>query len=351
MKNTYFHRVTAITPTRFWINNVTREEAELAIAHGAVGCTQNPSYPWKMLTHETESSYALSILDRLIQEEADDNEVQIKFQRELVGHVAQNSFMRVYEQSNGKNGYVSIQGDPFREDVDTIVKYALFNREASPNIMAKIPVTKDGLEAIEYLASRMVPINATEVMSVRQALEACEAYRRGSKGLVNPAPMYYSHISGILDEYLHNWVRDNGADVDADALWQAGIAAAKKTYAMTKDAYPEVGFIGGGARGLQHFTEMVGANAVVTINWKGTAEDLVQQNPKVLNRFAQPTPHWVLDHLLDKVPDFEKAYMVNKIKTEDYEEFGPVVLFRTSFEDAWRNANAFIAKRRSELAK
>ena len=30
MRNTYFHRVQAQTPTRLWINNVTRSEANLA---------------------------------------------------------------------------------------------------------------------------------------------------------------------------------------------------------------------------------------------------------------------------------------------------------------------------------
>jgi len=38
----YFHHVQAQTMTRFWINNVTREETRLAIEAGARGCTQNP---------------------------------------------------------------------------------------------------------------------------------------------------------------------------------------------------------------------------------------------------------------------------------------------------------------------
>ena len=40
--NGYFHRVNEQTPTRFWINNVTRKEAHMAIEAGACGCTQNP---------------------------------------------------------------------------------------------------------------------------------------------------------------------------------------------------------------------------------------------------------------------------------------------------------------------
>jgi transaldolase len=44
MKETYFHRVAKLTSTKFWINNVTREEARWALEAGACGCTQNPSY-------------------------------------------------------------------------------------------------------------------------------------------------------------------------------------------------------------------------------------------------------------------------------------------------------------------
>lgn len=48
MKQDYFHRVAALTPTKMWINNVTPQEAEWAIAAGAMGCTQNPAYTPKM---------------------------------------------------------------------------------------------------------------------------------------------------------------------------------------------------------------------------------------------------------------------------------------------------------------
>lgn len=64
MKQGYFHRVAALTPTKMWINNVTPQEAEWAIAAGAMGCTQNPSYTWKMLTHETGKAEALALLQR-----------------------------------------------------------------------------------------------------------------------------------------------------------------------------------------------------------------------------------------------------------------------------------------------
>ena len=39
----YFKRVEAKTATRFWINNVTKGQAHLAIEAGARNCTQNPA--------------------------------------------------------------------------------------------------------------------------------------------------------------------------------------------------------------------------------------------------------------------------------------------------------------------
>ena len=86
-KRGYFHRVQAQTPTSFWINNVTREQARLAIEHGAVGCTQNPAYTWKMITHQAEKPYTMEKLDEILKVEKDDNEVEIKLQRELVAKV------------------------------------------------------------------------------------------------------------------------------------------------------------------------------------------------------------------------------------------------------------------------
>ena len=107
-----------------------------------------------------------------------------------------------------------------------------------------------------------------------------------------------------------------------------------------------MGFISGGARGLHHFTEMVGCAAVVTINWQGPAEELILQDPPVVQRFLQPTPHSVTDALCDALPDFRKAYFADAIAPEEYEEYGPVALFRESFEDAWRNALSLIADMR-----
>ncbi len=334
----YFKKVQELTPTRFWINNVTRRQAKMSIEKGAVGCTQNPSYVYKMLTttDADEQKYVTDILKELIHLGTPE-EVEVLLQKRLIENVAE-IFMPQYEETFGKAGFVSIQGDPFKEDTDSIIKFALSNTEKFPNLMAKIPCTKEGLEAIEYLIEKRIPINVTEVMSTAQAMDTCEVYYKGIKGLKNPAPLYISHIPGIFDDYITAEVKRANIDISPDVVWEAGISVAKKVEEMVNEKYPEIGLISGGCRGVHHFTEMVGSRSCVTINWEGTADILLEQNPKIVQNFKRPVAHSVIDELCTKINTYHQAYFRNALRAEEYEEFGPVVLFRVAFEEAWKDA-------------
>lgn len=348
MISDYFIRVGRLTPTKFWINNVTREEARLAIEAGAVGCTQNPSYTWKMLTHPTEAGYAQTLLKEALRESSSDNETECILQRKLVAEIAR-IFRPVYDASHGRHGYVSIQGDPIHEeDPQVIIQEGRRNREMGPNVMIKIPATKAGLEAMNVLINENTPINATEVMGVSQALEICRMYERISQETGKRPPIYYSLITGIYDEYLHHWVRENKIDISPDMLFVAGLAIAKKTYQITKAHWPDIGYIGGGVRGLHHFTEMVGADVCITMNWQGQAEELLKLNQPVVSRFFNPVPDSFVDELLERVAEFARAYRCHGLSVEEFGEYGPVEYFRHMFIEAWNNASGFISNARKQ---
>jgi transaldolase len=204
-----------------------------------------------MLKHDLEKEYAFGILDKVLVETDDNDLAQETLQRELVRGVAAR-FLPLWEKSNGKYGYVSIQGNPFKEDVENLIRNARFNREAGPNIMCKIPAIEEGLEAIEVLMSEGTPINATEVMGVRQAMDVCDVYDNVASKMKNPPPVYISHITGIYDEYLGKYVKDNGIGISSDTMWQAGMIIARKVRRIMDERNSGVGFIGGGARGLHH---------------------------------------------------------------------------------------------------
>src|SRR5262245_25184294 len=110
MKQSYFIRVTTQTPTEFWINNPTRDQADLSISNGATGCTNNPAYAQKMVDHPSEGAYALKVMDETIQEIEREEDVLPEFQRRLVKPICE-KFQPIYEHSGGRKGFVSIQGD------------------------------------------------------------------------------------------------------------------------------------------------------------------------------------------------------------------------------------------------
>jgi len=148
--------------------------------------------------------------------------------------------------------------------------------------------------------------------------------------------LYNSHIAGIYDDQLKAYVQQNNINISPDLLAQAGLAVSRKLYLLVKEAGYRMSFVGGGARGLHHFTELVGGDVIITINWKGTADLLLEQNPLVVSRIFNPVNAKFIDELMNKLPDFRRGYLVDGIHVDEYEEFPPVILFRSSFVKSWQ---------------
>ena len=343
----YFHRVTEQTPTRLWINNVTPQEAQLALEAGAEACTQNPTYPYKMLTHPAAGGWAYSVLDTILKEEKDDSRVQSLLQYALIRELAK-EFLPLYKSSFGQQGFATIQADPFNEKTGFILEWARRHVAEYPNIMPKIPATPEGYAAIEALLEEGHPVLATEIMSVAQMLDCADIYERCLRKSQKAPVMYFAHIPGIFDEYIASVVKKDGIDIPSDYVWQGGFAVAKKITAIMEEKRFSIGFCSGGARGLHHFTELVGCPCSITINWADAAAKIIEQDPPVVQRFLAPTPPTVIDTLCEKIPDFRKAYEAKALRPEEYEAYGPVALFRTNFEMGWRDGLGLIAQRRKE---
>lgn len=332
----YFQRVHALSPTRFWVNNPTPEQARQAIAAGAISCTTNPTYAFKQFQTASEKAEVSALIADAVRKTLDDQMAADLVQQRLVKRIL-DIFLPLYEKDPDRQGFVSIQGNPFKEtNPGSIVEEALRYRALGRNFIAKIPVTSAGIDALEALIPENIPMIATEVMSLSQTVQVCEMYRRVSEACGEFPPFYVTHITGIFDEYLDIAARQTGSDITPDHLWQAGSIIARRQYALMKERkYPGI-MLGGGARGLQHFTEFVGGDLHITINWSGTAEALIEQDPPVVYRIGTPAPEHVIEELREKLPDFEKAYREDGLQRSEFEDFGPVVLFRNSFLKGWQ---------------
>jgi transaldolase len=211
--------------------------------------------------------------------------------------------------------------------------------------MAKIPVIKSGIEALERLVEKDVPLCATEVFSISQAVHMCEVYQNAVDRYGKQPPFYVTHITGIFDQLFQETVKKERIDITPGILQQAGCILARKEYQILKQrGYPGT-MLGGGARSLIHFTEMVGGDLAVTLNWS-TMEELIEADSEVVPRIDVEVPPVIVDELCDMLPNFRRAYEEGALPVEEYEDFGPVVFFRTNFLNGYTRLLDAIADRR-----
>lgn len=346
MSKSYFHRVHEQTRTRFWINNPTLEQARLAIEAGAIGCTTNPSYVSKLFSSDEDVRVVNRAIDLLLPYEKNDSIVASKVQQMMVARLA-DVFLPLYTRSGGKEGLVTIQGDPFAEtDTALIIEEGLENRKIGENVCIKIPVTTWGIEAISAMVERDIPTMATEVMGLSQAVSICEEYQRVSRMSGKTPPFFVTHITGILDDHFKRVIKANNLKLDEKLVKYAGLSIAKKEYELLKSRnYPGI-MIGGGARKLEDFTELVGGDLHITINWTGTAETLIEADMQAVSRIEENLSDDEMQLLKDQLPDYGRALDVDGMQVDEYYDYGGVELFRTSFQKGWNELLALIAQRR-----
>ena len=345
----YFRRVAAQTGTRLWINNPTPSEVRKALGAGAIACTTNPTFAAKMLRTPETRDAALKLIERAVAAAPGDDEAAALAQRLIVAEMAK-GFLPRFEATAGREGFVSLQGDPrLEDDPARIVSEALLDFALFSNCIAKIPVIPTGLAAIDCLVRLNKPVIATEIMGIAQALAACATYQRASSESGHAPAFFVTHISGIFDEQLKAEAEAAGVALSPEAVRLAGCAIARKQFGLIKQRGLPGVLLGGGARGLHHFTEMVGAPVDVTLNWTGSAQDLEERPPAIECNMAQAVPETVIREL-QRLPTFARAYAEDGLKPEEFAEFSPVVRFRNQFLKGWNEMLAAVKVRRAALA-
>lgn len=345
-KTEYTHRVMSETPTKFWINNPTLQEAKQAIAAGAVCATTNPTYLQRLLKEEHE--YVQSLVEKSLEKTNDNNVVADKVIQNAISRI-QKLFYLIYKSTKGREGYVAIQGDPrVNNDSDAIIESALQYRQIGENIIIKVPATPAGAYALKQLIKSGIPVIATLGFSVAQAVFMAEAYREALKQTKTSPVCYITFIAGILDTYLSEKAEREGIIIGKELIQQAGCSATRVAYKIFKERKYKAVLLGGGARGAHHFTELVGGDIAITIGWN-LAHQLIEDNSIVVSRIDAKISKHVLSELEEKLPDFRKAYYEKALLPEEFREFGPVVSFQNSFLAGYSQLLDFITLCRASV--
>jgi transaldolase len=104
----------------------------------------------------------------------------------------------------------------------------LHARAGRPNLLIKIPGTKEGLPAIEEAIFAGVPINVTLLFSPEQYLAAAEAFLRGIERRV--AAGLDPEVGSVASLFVSRWDAAVKDKVPEPLRNQLGIAIAKRTY-------------------------------------------------------------------------------------------------------------------------
>jgi transaldolase len=329
-------RMVDSTPTDYWNDSCAVEELEYAIARGATGATSNPVIVGDVMKKEREH-WAPRV--RAI---ADANpawsEVEITWQLiEEMGVRAAGVLRPVFDAHDGKKGRISLQTNPanYRDPVRMADQAAHFSRLA-PNIQVKFPCTDAGLQAVEDATSRGVVPNVTAVFTVAQCIAAAEAIERGLRrfesagGDTSTASPVCSLMVGRIDDWMKVLVERDNIALHPDAANWAGIAVFKRAYAIFRERGFRTRLLAAAFRHRLHWTELVGADVVLTIPYAWQARFNASGIDPVA-RIDIPVDPAVIADLTTRVPDFSAAWDPEGIAPADFIEFGATARTLRSF--------------------
>lgn len=221
-----------------WLDYIDRELIESGALHqligaGLRGMTTNPTIFQKTISNS--GAYDDMIRD-LVQadHEIDSTRLYEWIVIDDVKRVA-DILKPVYVSSQGVDGYVSVEVSPhLAYDTEATIKSVrhIWKAIDRPNIMVKVPGTKEGLPAIERLITEGININITLLFSVARYQEVADAYLRAVAMNMNPqavasvASFFVSRIDTKVDAAL-----DEIGTTEARRLkGKAAIANAKIAY-------------------------------------------------------------------------------------------------------------------------
>jgi len=221
-----------------WLDNITRDLINSGTLKryidelSVTGLTSNPT----IFDHAIKNS---SSYDAAIRKKLDEGKSGERLFFELALEDltrAADLFRPIFDRTNGVDGWVSLEVSPLlaHDTASTLAAAkSLHARARRPNLLIKIPGTKEGLPAIEESIFAGVPINVTLLFSREHYLAAAEAFLRGIERRIDAG--LQPNIGSVASVFVSRWDAAVAGKVPAALNNRLGIAVAKRTYKAYRD--------------------------------------------------------------------------------------------------------------------
>lgn len=228
-----------------WLDYIQRgildngEIAGMIENDGLAGITSNPAIFEKAINEHSDYEQAITSLAR---NGVGASEIYEMLVIEDVQHAA-DLFMPVYEESNGRDGFVSLEVSPYLAyDTENTVDEArrLWAKLDRPNVMIKVPATRSGLPAMTQLITAGVNVNVTLLFGITRYQEVVRAYIAGLQERVKQdrpigriasvASFFLSRIDVLVDKQLNELSKNKTINAVRSLRGQTAVACARHAY-------------------------------------------------------------------------------------------------------------------------
>ena len=221
-----------------WLDNLKRDyllngDLSRMVADGIRGVTSNPTIFQKAITAGTAYDEQFTSLIEVHSIEDAYWELVITDIRDALAVLRP-----VYDESNGGDGFVSIEVAPaIANDTEASVKAAAYFHERidEPNLFVKIPATQAGIPAIQEMISRGKSINITLIFSLSRYEAVIEAYLAGLEACDGPLDKVHSVASFFVsrvDTEVDRRLEAVGSPEALELRGRAAVAQAKLAYKL-----------------------------------------------------------------------------------------------------------------------
>jgi transaldolase len=302
------------------------------------GVTTNP--PLSLQAIEDDPAYWEKVTKEIIAENPGIDKEALFWKLYLkVVKKGSDMYLPLFEKTGYREGYLSGQVDPRSVfDKDAMIEQALEISSLNPNVMIKVPGSKQGYEVIELLTAKGISTNNTLTFILPQLLDCANTVKRGlEKAKKNKVDLskWRSIITHMESRYgdlggLRDFGKEKGVELsDMDVRW-AELAIFKKAYKYLLDnkmpskmlsCSLRVGPVVNGVNRIPHLEEKAGANVVVTC--PPPFIDQVINHPDqdkiafAKDRILEDIPKDVMDKLM-RIPYFERAYAADGYTRDEY---------------------------------
>ncbi len=292
------------------------------------GVTTNP--PLSLQAIQTNPAYWIGVAKDIVSENPGlDREGLFWKLYKTVVKAGSEICLPLFEASGHKEGYLSGQVDPRSVfDKDAMIRQAEDIAAINPNVMVKIPGSKQGYEVIECLTSKGIPTNNTPSFVLPQLVDCAESVERGLetarrngvglsrwRSVITHMEGRFGNLGGLKDLAQENGVELTDGEI---RLAEPAVFKMANKYLMDNDrpnkmlaCFLIVGPTVDGDSRIWHLEEKAGADVVVTC--PPTFIDKVLFLPGVekisfkQDQILEDIPGKLMDKLM-RVPYFERGY-------------------------------------------